>query len=210
MPLLQVIGGGDTAQLILGTMYAKGDDAGKVEALYKLSAGNSDAQFNLGVRYLYGRGIEKDNEEAFRRFKLSAEGGHVLAQDATSTCYWYGVGVKKDVLEAFYWAGRCAGKKNLKRLSEKVLPESQELSRQLAKLNRKIATQEGKVSVQQKQLDAYTEEANTLKNRIQRAKEDEAVPEVISEVIPEDAPVVPEVSASKRRRVVSGGGSDAQ
>lgn len=41
----------------------------------KAEAGDSAAQYNLGVMYLFGQGVEKDNVDAYAWFNLSAANG---------------------------------------------------------------------------------------------------------------------------------------
>ena len=46
-----------------------------------------DAQYNLGVCLLNGKGLEKSEPEAFNYFKLAADEGHADAKAATAkTC----------------------------------------------------------------------------------------------------------------------------
>ena len=64
----------------------------------KLSAeqGDADAQYNLGVMYANGQGVEEDNEEAARLIGLAAEQGHVNAQFYLGVMYANGQGVEED------------------------------------------------------------------------------------------------------------------
>ncbi len=51
--------------------------------LFKISAdqGNADAQFELGLFYLDGRGgLPKDRRECYRLFMLAARKGHIRAR----------------------------------------------------------------------------------------------------------------------------------
>ena len=59
--------------------------------------GNQYAQYNLGMMYCKGCGVEKDNKKAIRWLKSAAKQGHAGAQIQFGECYYDGVGVKKDV-----------------------------------------------------------------------------------------------------------------
>ena len=61
---------------------------------------NAYAQYNLGVCYEYGKGVEQDYEEAVRYYRLAAEQGFADAQDNLGYCYLYGNGVEQDYEEA--------------------------------------------------------------------------------------------------------------
>ncbi len=69
------------AQFNLGLMYYKGEPTLGVEQNLSLAArwwwraankGHAKAQYNLGLMYHYGQGVEKDEEEAARWFRLAA------------------------------------------------------------------------------------------------------------------------------------------
>lgn len=59
------------------------------------------AQFNLGINYDNGIGVEKNSTEAFKCFKLAADKGHAEARSNTGSCYGRGDGVEKNLKEAF-------------------------------------------------------------------------------------------------------------
>ena len=68
------------------------------EALYYLSfyavQGDDRAQYNLGVMYREGAGVEIDKKEALGWFILSAEQNNMLAQYSLGIAYFKGDGVK--------------------------------------------------------------------------------------------------------------------
>jgi len=57
--------------------------------------GNSDAQFQLGIMYVVGRGVSKDLSEAVRWFRKAAEWGHANAQNRLGDMYRWGWGVNR-------------------------------------------------------------------------------------------------------------------
>lgn len=62
--------------------------------------GEAWAQFNLGVCYDNGDGVEKDLREAVRWYRKAAEQGDASAQCNLGWCYEAGIGVEKDLGEA--------------------------------------------------------------------------------------------------------------
>ena len=69
---------------------------------------DADAQKELGNCYYFGRGIEKNLEEAAKWWRRAAEQGHPGAQKNLGDCYFDGEGVKKDIKEAAKWWRRAA------------------------------------------------------------------------------------------------------
>jgi hypothetical protein len=61
---------------------------------------NPHAQYNLGLCYMKGKGVDRDKWEAANLYKLAAEQEFVPAQRSLAECYLYGNGVEKDVIEA--------------------------------------------------------------------------------------------------------------
>ena len=72
------------------------DEATKTKAC----SGDADAQLKLAEIYFKGIGISKDEVEAFKWFKKSAEQGNASAQERSGWCYSNGFGVPKDDAEA--------------------------------------------------------------------------------------------------------------
>jgi hypothetical protein len=66
-------------------------------------AGDTEAQFNLGLSYEYGRGVVKDMKEAARWYRKAADAGQLDAQCNLADCYSLGTGVKIDLIVAFHW-----------------------------------------------------------------------------------------------------------
>lgn len=68
--------------------------------------GDAEAQYQLGMIYLRGEGVEINQKSAAEWFKLSAEQGHMAAQLALADCYTYGWGVEVDESKAEYWKNK--------------------------------------------------------------------------------------------------------
>ena len=67
------------------------------------AAGNTGAQFNLGIMYMSGRGVEQDDTEAFGWFRKAAEQGDAEGQINLGAMYSDGRGVQQSVVEAVKW-----------------------------------------------------------------------------------------------------------
>lgn len=89
---------------------ALGQDRSPEVVLTLAEKGDSQAQFDLGVMYLYGKGVPKNPETAFSWFKKAAEQGHAAAQYAVGRMYYYGQGVAQDGKEAARWFRKSADK----------------------------------------------------------------------------------------------------
>ena len=66
------------------------------------------AQFNLGLMYLTGRGVQQDYSAAALWFRKAAEQGYALAQSNLGTLYRDGQGVAQDDTEAVMWFRKAA------------------------------------------------------------------------------------------------------
>lgn len=65
--------------------------------------GNAKAQYNLGLCYAKGVGVEKDLKEAVKWYSKAAEQGNVDAQYNLGLCYQWGAGVDENYVEAYKW-----------------------------------------------------------------------------------------------------------
>jgi len=69
-------------------------------------SGDPQAQFNLGLAYHGGVGLERNEEEAVKFYQLAAEGGYRPAQVYLVVGYeegWFGL--PQDSNKAYYWRG---------------------------------------------------------------------------------------------------------
>ena len=71
-------------------------------------AGSSDAQFQLGTRYLYGEGVEQNNFTAAEWLRKSAGQGNHNAQYNMGVMSLNGLGMIADTQEAIHWFTRAA------------------------------------------------------------------------------------------------------
>ena len=93
------------AQLLLGMFYIEKNDYFKAITWFKKSAvqGLAESQMAFGICYLYGTGVENNNENAYYWFKKSAEQGYAAAQLKLGDCYRTGIGVEQDYEQAASW-----------------------------------------------------------------------------------------------------------
>ncbi|MES3007357.1 MAG: tetratricopeptide repeat protein [Pseudomonadota bacterium] len=66
-------------------------------------AGLDLAQYNLGILYYLGQGVEHNYAEALRWTLAAAEQGHVNAQFNLASLYYYGTGTAVDYAQALRW-----------------------------------------------------------------------------------------------------------
>ena len=89
--------------------YARGDYAKALRLIRPLANdGNATAQFNLGVMYLTGHGVQQDYSAAALWFRKAAEQGYAHAQSNLGTLYRDGQGVAQDDSEAVMWFRKAA------------------------------------------------------------------------------------------------------
>src|SRR5256885_521357 len=76
--------------------------------------GNAIAQHNLGICYVKGVGIDKDEFKAFNWYLKSAENRYAKAQCNLGICYATGVGTDKNEVKAFKWYLKSAENEDVK------------------------------------------------------------------------------------------------
>ncbi len=74
--------------------------------------GDPEAQFALGEMYREGRGIAKDEVQAFKWYSKAAEQGNDVAQFGLGWMYQEGRGIAKDEVQAFKWYSKAAEQGN--------------------------------------------------------------------------------------------------
>jgi hypothetical protein len=92
-----------------GEAVARGDYGRALRLIRPLANdGEASAQYNLGLMYVAGRGVEQDYVAAAVWFRKAAEQGYVLAQSNLGALYLYGRGVTQDDTEAVTWFRKAA------------------------------------------------------------------------------------------------------
>lgn len=91
---------------------ADSQPASSADSLAELRAmaknGDASAPLQLAVMYDLGKGVEKDEAEAARWYRMAAERGNAVAQIYLGWSYCNGRGVAKDEAEAMRWFRRAA------------------------------------------------------------------------------------------------------
>lgn len=70
--------------------------------------GHVVAQYDVGVNYVTGWGVEKDEKKAYEWWTRSAQEGYPSAEAAIGKCYFNGWGVEKNDEEACRWWKKAA------------------------------------------------------------------------------------------------------
>lgn len=105
----------------LGHIFEERKDLKKAVATYQKGSklGSYRCDRNMAILYLFGRGVEKNYDEAFRLFSKPTVSGDVAAQRWLSEMYLNGWGVKKDLKKAFEYMLKSA--KQDSPISQKIL-----------------------------------------------------------------------------------------
>jgi hypothetical protein len=72
------------------------------------TAGQVDSQFLLGLKYLAGDDVPKNESEGVRWVTSAAENGNTAAESLLGALYWAGRGVEKDYVKAYTWSAIAA------------------------------------------------------------------------------------------------------
>ena len=70
--------------------------------------GDVSAQLRLGTAYVKGRGVQQNDAEALKWYRLAAEQGEARAHANLALMYEGGLGVAQDYVEALKWANLAA------------------------------------------------------------------------------------------------------
>ena len=97
MPTWTILGGGYQS-------YLKGDYAAAyAEWLPLAELGDAEAQYNLGVMYDEGAGVEQDLKAAAAWYRKAAEQGFLDARINLAMMYYHGQGVARDFKQSRHW-----------------------------------------------------------------------------------------------------------
>ena len=119
--IFSIVCASSTFLLLLSSTVALADYEDGVEAAFSgdydtafkeftiaAEEGLSLAQYNLGILYFTGQGVEQDFDEAFEWTKRAAEQGHLNAQFNLGSLYLDGQGTQISVLEGVNWFTQAA------------------------------------------------------------------------------------------------------
>jgi TPR repeat protein len=97
MPTWTILGGGYQS-------YLKGDYQAAFEEWLPLAElGDAEAQYNLGVMYDEGAGVDQDLAAAAGWYRKAAEQGFIDAQTNLGMMFYHGQGIPRDHHEAAVW-----------------------------------------------------------------------------------------------------------
>ena len=118
-----------------GLEAAQNNDFDTAYGFWKKSSdlGDPASQFNIGLLYTMGLGVNQNYREAFKWFELSASQGLAEAQYHLGLLYFEGLGVKSSYKDSFYW---------FKLASDQNLPEAQYYLDDLLQQHPKLAQQQ--------------------------------------------------------------------
>jgi TPR repeat protein len=74
----------------------------------RAAQGDAEAEYNLGLAYVQGKGVRKDNAEAARWIRKAADQGYAKAESRLASMYYYGRGVPQNYTESMLWARKAA------------------------------------------------------------------------------------------------------
>lgn len=102
MPTWTILGGGYQS-------YLKGDyQAAYEEWLPLAELGDAEAQYNMGVMYDEGAGVDQDLAIAVSWYRKAAEQGFIDAQTNLGMMLYHGQGIPRDHHEAAAWFKQAA------------------------------------------------------------------------------------------------------
>ncbi len=76
--------------------------------LAKAEQGDNIAQYEMGNRYMEGKGVMENPATAFEWYHKSATQNNIQAIKAVGDCYYYGNGIGEDFVEALEWYEKSA------------------------------------------------------------------------------------------------------
>lgn len=89
--------------------YSEGNYKDAIIVFHNLADnGDAEALCYLGVCYLEGFGVEKDEQRAFLYFCSAAQKGYYGGQFYCGYCYSKGLGIEKDVRQKLFWYNKAA------------------------------------------------------------------------------------------------------
>jgi TPR repeat protein len=92
----------------LAGQQTNADQRSLKEVRAKAEAGDAESQVELGLRYVKGEGVTKDQVEAVKWFRKAAEQNFARGQYDLGVCFYAGEGVAKDQVEAVKWYRKAA------------------------------------------------------------------------------------------------------
>lgn len=94
--------------MLRAVQHLRMGEGAQAVALWKPLAekGSADAQYNLGIVYLHGDGVSKNDGEAIKWFRLAAEQGDRPAQQQLGVMILHGRGTVANAEEGYRWINK--------------------------------------------------------------------------------------------------------
>ncbi len=99
--------------------------------------GMADAQYNLGIMYGNGHGVQQDYAEAVKWYRKAAEQGHAEAQNNLGLMYGIGQGVQQNYVQAHMWFNLAAAQGGQQAAKNRVLVAKLMTPAQIAEAQRR-------------------------------------------------------------------------
>jgi len=110
--------------------FERKDYATALEAWRPLAEqGTTEAQYNLGLLYFHGHGVDADPVEALKWYRAAAEQGYARAQYRVAEIYEADQGIPQDLIQAHFWFSLAReqkyadSKKRKRRVAHQMTPE---------------------------------------------------------------------------------------
>jgi TPR repeat protein len=117
--------------------YQKQDYGTALKEWQPLADGGSrDAQYNVALLYLDGKGVARNYDEALKWLERAANQGQLEAQHDLGASYARGEIVKRDYVQAYKWLSLCAAKGNGGCVTQRDLVEKKLKASKLAEAQR--------------------------------------------------------------------------
>ena len=106
---------GNTSDKVLqGVQHASKKEYSQAIACFREAVEKgAEAQWRLGLHYIMGWGVEKNDAEAVKWYRKSAEQGNAEGQYLLGYCYAAGLGVEQNNAEAVKWYRKSAEQGNV-------------------------------------------------------------------------------------------------
>ncbi len=99
--------------LVIGVTAQQANDRQLRIAQRRANAGDVVAQLELGERFANGRGVPKDDAQAFQWNLRAAQAGNATGELRVGVAYALGRGVARDYDQAFSWMQRASDQQNI-------------------------------------------------------------------------------------------------
>lgn len=124
--------------------------------------GNTDAQYQIGIMYLEGEGMQASPEDAAYWFRKAAQNGHAPSQFEIGNCFLQGIGVQPDERMAaeWFWRGAEGGDPDAALYVARMYRDGRGMKRDISRARKyfKLAAQAG-VEGAAEELEALGKEA---------------------------------------------------